>query len=145
MPQRYPNNIDLQELFVTPGVQVNYIEEIQKRLSFLKYLYVNSQEMLQPRHVSALWECLVANALNELERDIFFNWFSEVLTSHMKILDDSSVQMVFTEYLIRLDFVNLSESAYNCFQKYFLHINSDFGLLSTSGGVYSEVTFEVYD
>jgi len=50
--------------------------------------------------------------------------------------------MVFTGVLLRLDFSSLSVAAYNCLEKFFTHINSDYGLLCKSD---LDPPLEVYD
>lgn len=61
--------------------QMMYLKEIEIRLKFLRSLFEISLEMLEIKHIHILWEVLVMNAVNEQEKDLFFNFFNSIVYS----------------------------------------------------------------
>lgn len=115
---------------VAREVTVFYNEELKSRLDFLKYICSQGEIALQPKHVEVLWECFVVNAFTTREKEDFFGWVTSLLSAWQCVLDSDSVQMLFTDYLVRLDPRYLSKPAFDCFEKFFLCINQQHGLIA---------------
>jgi hypothetical protein len=106
---------------------------MNQRLEFLKFLTKQSNcKTLTNQQINVLWECLVVNAFSEEERDQFFIFCTEVLNavqvhqykvqqqslknsrSHAAaqesylagelLFDEDTLEMIFFEILLRLDF-----------------------------------------
>ena len=58
-----------------------YLKEIDVRLKFLRNLFEISLELLEVKHIKILWEVLVVNAMNDQEKDFFFNFFHSIVYS----------------------------------------------------------------
>lgn len=58
-----------------------YLKEIDCRLKFLRILFEISLELLEVKHIKILWEVLVINAMNDHEKDFFFNFFHSIVYS----------------------------------------------------------------
>ena len=55
---------------------------MNQRIDFFKFLTKNSQcKTLKAPQINILWECLVVNAFNEEERDLFFILCSDLLST----------------------------------------------------------------
>jgi ubiquitin C-terminal hydrolase len=109
---------------------VFYNEELKLRLDFLKYICSQGELTLQPKHVELLWECFVVNAFTTQEQEDFFAWVTGLLSAWQSVLDSDSVHMLFTDYLVKLDPRYLTKAAFDCFEKFFLCINQQHGLIA---------------
>lgn len=58
-----------------------YLKEVDCRLKFLRGLFEISLELLEVKHIKILWEVLVVNAMNDQEKDFFFNFFHSIVYS----------------------------------------------------------------
>lgn len=68
--------------------------------------------------------------------------FANTRKESVVIFDDDTVELVFFESLLCLDFSSLPEEAYDCFEEYFVYINVQFGQLIR--GSYSG-SYEVFE
>ena len=72
-----------------------------------------------------------------MESTEFFNWCSSILktqgdfedtSNEGRILfDDDSIEMLFFDSLLCLDFSSMTMAAYNCFEQFFCYINIQYG------------------
>mmetsp|Transcript_13360 Transcript_13360/g.25089 ORF Transcript_13360/g.25089 Transcript_13360/m.25089 type:complete len:2359 (+) Transcript_13360:2657-9733(+) len=115
---------------VSREISVFYNDELKLRLDFLKYICSQGEITLQPRQVELMWECFVVNAFTSREQEDFFAWVTGLLSAWQCVLDSDSVHVLFTEYLVKLDPRYLSKSAFDCFEKFFLCINQQHGLIA---------------
>ena len=129
----------LNNLVTNQAFSLSYIQEMGKRLSFLKFLTTGSDcKTLKESQINILWECLVVNAFNEDERDQFFIMCTEILNTvqiyqykasngpakenqraedHFAgelLFDEDCLEMIFFEILLRLDYKSSTASG-NCF------------------------------
>lgn len=80
--QQSTNRAFLEQLITERTMQLNYLQEMTRRLDFFLYLHKHSNaKLLTLEHINILWECLVINAFNEQERDNFFSLCSELLAT----------------------------------------------------------------
>ena len=90
-----------------------------------------------------MWQCIVINSLSTKERDIFFSTLNSIVKTYLtapptsvpidditdevqlggNIFTDDCMDLLFFEYLLRLDYRNITETIYECFESMFLHIN----------------------
>lgn len=72
----------LNNLVTNQAFSLSYVQEMGKRLNFLKFLTTGSDcKTLKESQINILWECLVVNAFNEDERDQFFTMCTEILNT----------------------------------------------------------------
>jgi hypothetical protein len=131
---------------------LKYFKEVQERLEFLKYILKNGDEVIKPVHIKILWECHIESSFHEKERSLFLEWCASIIKIQagysgtrkegIVIFDDDTIELLFFESLLCLDFVSMTEVAYDCFEEFFIYINVQFGLLS-KGGYYR--SHEVYE
>jgi hypothetical protein len=72
------------------------------------------------------------NAFYEKERDQFFSWCTAILKSAQAmpsnveaigIFKDDCLEMLFFDTLLKLDFRFITETMYECFERFFIYIN----------------------
>ena len=101
---------------------LSYLEELQERLNFIKFLLVNSEISYKQEHLSVLWESLVVNSFHEKERDMFFKWCQNTKNNKEEhIMDEECLETFFFETLLCLDFRFISETIYECFETFFVY------------------------
>lgn len=101
---------------------MKYLKEASERLEFIKYLLQNSDEIIKPIHIKILWECHIDSSFHEKERAIFLEWCTSIIKIQagyvntrkeaMTIFDDDTIEFIFFESLLCLDFTTISEEAY---------------------------------
>lgn len=80
--QQSQNRQFLNSLITNETFQLNFFQEMNQRLDFLKFLTKQSNcKTLKSQQINVLWECLVVNAFSEEERDQFFIFCTEVLNA----------------------------------------------------------------
>lgn len=132
--------------------ELKYFKEVNERLEFIKYILKNGDEIIKPIHIKILWECHIESSFHETERNIFLEWCTAIIKIQagyantrreaMTILDDDTIELIFFESLLCLDFSTITEKAYECFEEYFTYINVQFGQLIK--GSYSG-SYEVFE
>lgn len=150
--QNHRENEFLVNFQTNPVYQLKYFKEIEQRLEFLKFILKNSDEILKPMHFKILWECFIESSFHEKERIMFLEWLTSLIKIQagyfntkkegMIILDDDTIDVIFFECLLCLDFSTIPMEAYNCFEEYFVYMNVQFGQLIR--GQYSG-SYEVYE
>ena len=59
-----------------------------------------------------LWECLIMNAFDEEEQDIFYSWLSDLLNNRSfesNALEEEFIHHIFIDYLVKLEPRTLSK------------------------------------
>lgn len=121
-------------LRVSKDCELNYIDELKARLGFMRYLYVNSSETLQLKHAQVLWEVLIMNAVTDEEHEILFSWLSSTLNiwfSEGIIINEELTHHIFTDLFLKLDPRFISIEGYLCFEKFFVNLNKQHGIISS--------------
>ena len=133
-----------REIKVSQEGCLSYVEELKSRLSFLKYIYSNSNESLTTVHIEVLWNSFVLNASSESEYDYLFAWFTSSTISwpNRSMLSDELQVFVFTELLLKLHPATYTVAGFSCFEKFFINVNKQFRLISNYG---SDENLEVID
>jgi len=128
--------------------EMMYFKEVNERLDFIKFILKNSDEAIKPIHIKILWECHIDSSFHEKETSIFLDWCTSIIKIQagyvntrregLTIFDDDTVELIFFESLLCLDFPSISQHAYDCFEEYFTYINVQFGQLikNNYGGSY---------
>lgn len=137
--QNYRENDFILNVETNTIYEMKYFKEVSERLEFLKYILKNGDEIIKPIHLKILWECHIESSFHEKERAIFFEWCSSIIKiqagyantrkESVTIFDDDTIELIFFESLLCLDFSTLPEEAYDCFEEYFVYINAQFGQL----------------
>lgn len=118
---------------VSPDCEMNYLEELKFRLEFIKFLYQNSAETLQVKYCQVLWEAIVLNPVLEDEHEILFVWINSTLNtwfSERVIINEELTHLIFTDMFLKLDPRSLSLEGYLCFEKFFINLNKQHGIIS---------------
>lgn len=150
--QNHRENDFLFNLETNPVYEMKYFKEVSERLEFIKFILKNSDEIIKPIHIRILWECHIESSFHERETAIFLEWCTSMIKIQsgyantrregMTIFDDDTIELIFFESLLCLDFPTISQEAYDCFEEYFVYINVQFGQL-IKGNYLSSV--EVFD
>ena len=129
----------------------SYTINFHNRLAFLEYILTNPSYELSfsLKQLDRLWELLALNAIWESDRDYFFNWISKNHESSSyedfsSVIEKEMIPQFFEKILCnhkKLDFINMSPKAFECFQTYFRTINEIKGNFKTVKGS----KFLIYD
>lgn len=97
---------------------------------------------MKQRQVQMLWDSLVVFNFSDVEKNEFFNFFAQLLqgaptnstgirgiVTLPKALSQETVDRLFYDTLLRLDFKTMSPTMYSCFERFFIFINSQFGAM----------------
>lgn len=131
-------NGDLFKTLVTSHAHsLHYYEELRQRLGFLLYLVGQGDVRLKQRHVQMLWDSLVVFSFSEIEKNEFFHFFASLVqgapTNSTGIrgivtlppaLAQETVDLLFYDTLLRLDFKTMTPAMYACFERFFIFVNS---------------------
>ncbi|CDW85633.1 ubiquitin carboxyl-terminal hydrolase family protein [Stylonychia lemnae] len=159
-PQTSMNNSNrdfLNTLITNEVYKYSYYQDMQHRLDFLKFYIGSCPQILKPQQIQIVWECLVINAFYEKERDQFFNWCTQILKSAQSltsykdldtlgsssIFNDDCLEMLFFDTLLKLDFRYITETMYECFERFMIYINEQYGQIITNSAF--ESAFEVFE
>ncbi|CAF4473380.1 unnamed protein product, partial [Didymodactylos carnosus] len=61
-----------------PDGRFNHIQQIQERLSFLKFILKEGHLYLMADYSKSIWKCLAEEAAYPNDRELCFRWFAEV-------------------------------------------------------------------
>lgn len=128
---RYLKNSDL-----------NYFEELKFRLNFIQFLFTNCSETFQIKQIQVVWEAVVLNAVSEEEYEIFFSWLSnciDVWSMGGSLINEELTHYIFTDLFLKLDARFLSVEGYKCFEKLFVSLNKQHGIILNEFHSYFEV------
>jgi hypothetical protein len=103
--------------------QMKYFKEVEERLEFIKFILRNSDEVMKPMHFKILWECFIGSSFHEKERAIFLEWITSIIKIQssyantrkegLVVIDDDTIEVIFFECLLCLDFSTIPMEAYN--------------------------------
>ena len=68
---------------------------------------------------------------------------SQTIAASESIFNDDCLEMLYFETLLKLDFRYITEVMYECFERYFIYINEQYGQIVTNSTF--ESNFEVYE
>lgn len=123
-----------KKIRISADCDLNYFEELRFRLNFLKFLYLNSAETLQLKHAHILWETLIINAVTEEEHESVFSWLASSLNTWYNegvIVNEELTHYIFTDFILKLDPRFYSLGGYHCFEKYFISLNKQHGIITS--------------
>lgn len=119
-------------LKVSKDSELNYFEELKFRLNFIKFLFKSSSETFQIKHLQVLWESIVLNAVSEEEHEIFFSWLSSCIDVWFMggaLINEELTHFLFTDLFLKLDARSVSYEGFKCFEKIFVSLNKQHGLI----------------
>ncbi len=124
-------------LVTSSAHNLHYYDELRQRLNFLLYLFGQGDTTLKQRHVQMLWDSLVVFGFSDTEKNEFFHFFASLLqgapTNSTGIrgivtlpasLSQETVDLLYYDTLLRLDFKTITPSMYSCFERFFIFVNS---------------------
>lgn len=121
---------------------MNYFEELKFRLNFIRFLFTNCSETFQVKQIQVVWEAIVLNAVSEEEFEIFFSWLSnciEIWFMGGALVNEELTHFIFTDLFLKLDPRCLSPEGYKCYEKLFISLNKQHGVILNEFHNYLEV------
>ena len=143
-----PEGSDYEAVFsiikVEKDLNLPYLEELKQRLSFLSYIFTTNQDFLTQANLTLLHETFVLNAVSEQESSQFFYWLSLFMTSwsYSNILSSEFKLFIFKDLILKIEPSTFTPSAFECFEKFFIGLNKEHGLVKS---YYYEESLEVLD
>jgi len=115
-------NLRLIPVEIVPDGHYNHISQVQKRLSFLRFLLKDGQLWLCAPQAKRIWNCLVENAVFTVDRDSCFCWFSKLIEDPPD-LDPNIIKDFFESKIKKTDPSLLTENGRKCFQAFSNAVN----------------------
>lgn len=121
--QSFRENDFILNIVTNPVYEMGYLKEVNERLEFIKFILKNSDEIIKPIHIKIMWECHIESSFHEKERSIFFEWLSSIIKiqagfsntrkESVMIFDDDTIELIFFESLLCLEFSTIPQEAYD--------------------------------
>lgn len=121
--------VDLYEDIITsPILKLNYYNELEQRLDFIKYLVGTCCQSLTAESVSILWKTFLVNSFSDKEVEIFFSFMHLLIKTGngLTLAADQVFDSFFFEILLRMEYASFSENAFGCLKELFVAINSSY-------------------
>ena len=111
-------------------IPYGYVEDLKKRLEFLKYMYKQGQELFSIKQIAIIWNIFVVNAVSEAESEMVFQWFGSLIgINEIKALSFEILLSIFSDFILLLNPKEINLAGYRCFEKYFIYINKELDIL----------------
>ncbi|CAD8161453.1 unnamed protein product [Paramecium pentaurelia] len=106
----------------------HYTEVIDQLLKFYQFLYLLTDNKIEAHHLRIIWQVLVNNAFSVKEYDLFFKW---IFNSNKNIISLDALQMLFFDYLIKIDYNSYTVPIFSCLQNLIMYFNIQYKILKT--------------
>jgi len=126
--QLYKDNSNLNSGTLLSGSRFSHAQEVQERLSFLRFLLKDGRLWLCAPQAKQIWKCLAENAIFSDDREACFKWFSQLMSEEQD-LDPEMNKSFFENNLLQLDPSLVTESGIECFDRFFKIVNLKEGKL----------------
>ncbi|XP_070538663.1 ubiquitin carboxyl-terminal hydrolase 9X-like isoform X2 [Ptychodera flava] len=113
---------------VLPGIRYSHVQQVQERLSFLRFLLKDGQLWLCAPQAKQIWMCIAENSVYVNDREACFKWFSKLMGDEPD-LDPDINRDFFENNILQLDPSLLTENGIKCFDRFFKAVNSKEGKL----------------
>lgn len=122
------NDISMSPLqsstLILPNKTVNHSEQIDIRLSLLKFVLEEGQLVLGENDARTIWGCLISSPVfAATDRNIGFKFFVEILSYNPICLHKKPLKSVFENEVLSLDPSSLNDLAFECLEKFLKLIN----------------------
>ncbi|XP_065223298.1 probable ubiquitin carboxyl-terminal hydrolase FAF-X isoform X3 [Planococcus citri] len=119
---------DLDPSTYYPDKRYNHIQQVQERLSFLRFLLKDGRLCLCNEQARQIWECLAEKNVFDCDREACFKWFSKIM-GEIPDLEPDIYKDFFESNVLQFDPAQLTESGMKCFERFFKTVNSKEGKL----------------
>ncbi|CAF1048629.1 unnamed protein product, partial [Didymodactylos carnosus] len=106
-----------------PDNRFNHIQQIQERLSFLKFILKEGHLYLVADYSKSIWTCLAEEAVYPNDRELCFRWFAELVSEDSDI-EPKANQDFFENHVMKLEPNLLTELGMSCFDRFFKTVNA---------------------
>ncbi|EDO35056.1 predicted protein [Nematostella vectensis] len=114
------NDVDVNEFL--PDGRYNHAQQVQERLTFLRFLLKDGQLWLCEPQAKLIWQCLAEKAVFPSDRECCFKWFSKLMGDEPDL--DPEISLSFFEgNVLKLDPALLTENGIKCFERFFRGVN----------------------
>uniref|UniRef100_A0A8C4NAB1 UBP34/UBP24/USP9X/USP9Y-like ARM repeat region domain-containing protein n=1 Tax=Eptatretus burgeri TaxID=7764 RepID=A0A8C4NAB1_EPTBU len=131
MKQFAQEHPDYDPQTVRPGSRYSHTQEVQERLSFLRFLLKDGQLWLCSPQAKQIWRCLAENAVFLCDRESCFKWFSKLMGDEPD-LDPDINREFFESNVLHLDPGLLTENGMRCFERFFKGLLLSLSVLAAS-------------
>ncbi|KAM3132962.1 hypothetical protein pb186bvf_014958 [Paramecium bursaria] len=118
----------------------NYIELVDAILKFYFYLFQASDTKIESSQLRIMWQLLVENAIVQQEQDVFFTWLHNI---NMNQLDQEAQQLLFFEYLIKVEYNSYTIQMLNCLTSLIIYFNVQYRILKSEFDTYTINNYEL--
>lgn len=98
--QQFSEQPKLEAETVYPGRRFSHEQEVQERLSFLRFLLKDGQLWLCAPQAKQIWKCLAEHAVFAADREACFKWFSQLMTDEPDLDPDVNKNFFETNVLV---------------------------------------------
>ncbi|CAB4035298.1 probable ubiquitin carboxyl-terminal hydrolase FAF-X, partial [Paramuricea clavata] len=100
----------------------SHVQQVQKRLSFLRFILKDGQLWLCGPEAKIIWEALAENSVFPSDREACFKWFSKLMGEEQDLNPEIS-GMFFESKVLKIDQSCLTENGMECFERFFQKVN----------------------
>ncbi|XP_065841242.1 ubiquitin carboxyl-terminal hydrolase 9X-like isoform X2 [Oscarella lobularis] len=104
--------------------RTNHEQQVNDRLTFLKFVLKDGRLYLSLSHAIKIWTCLAKKAVFPSDREACFKWFSKVMGEDPD-LEPLGYKQFFEDHVMNLDPALLTESGMKCFDRAFKLVNQN--------------------
>ena len=105
----------------------SHIQQVDTRLDFLTFWLNNGQILLEGSEAEKVWKTLYVGALYPSDKEACLKWFSGLMGEAEKgvgtLLDSEHHLDFLTNKVLQIDPKNLTESGFECFERFFFAVN----------------------
>ncbi|XP_046853983.1 probable ubiquitin carboxyl-terminal hydrolase FAF-X [Xenia sp. Carnegie-2017] len=105
-----------------PDGRYCHVQQVQKRLSFLRFILRDGQLWLCAPEAKIIWEALGENSVFESDREACFKWFSKLMGDEQDLNPEIS-GVFFESKVLKIDQSCLTENGMECFERFFQKVN----------------------
>ncbi|XP_065840934.1 ubiquitin carboxyl-terminal hydrolase 9Y-like isoform X2 [Oscarella lobularis] len=102
--------------------RTNHEQQVNDRLTFLKFVLEDGKLYLSLSHAIKIWTCLAKKAVFPSDREACFKWFSKVMGEDPD-LEPPGYKQFFEDHVMNLDPALLTEGGMKCFYRAFKLVN----------------------
>lgn len=141
------NEVNLSD-FTLPNARQSHSNHLSVILDFLDYILSNSSLILLKPHLSRLWDVFISDAVSTQDPKLLLQWLKSAVTPSFEKRRSKSISLEGVEYVFkdllssqaRLDLSKLPMDGFQCFETYFLLINSQAGFLQLPSHISKHIT-----
>ncbi|EDV22025.1 uncharacterized protein TRIADDRAFT_59589 [Trichoplax adhaerens] len=107
---------------VMPASHYSHSQQVDERLTFLRYCLRDGHLILQLPEAELIWFCLAEKGIHLSDREACFTWFSRILED-TTVMQPETCQKFFEKNILTFDPSLLTENGVRCFELFFRAVN----------------------